>query len=169
MNTSYCFNRGLSPVCLELNPLRAGIEERVGAAGRNSWHNFEKSCDNRERDFHKHPGFRLLLKSLHPDPKQPLSEGEELDLAMQIHAAWREHFDAEEKRVAEEKAAAALAKEEKHAAAIIQSRQRSPFAAFALGTRDFCLRLASAMNRDLEPVQLPDGLYGLFRRERRRA
>ena len=26
---------------IELNPLRAKIESKVGAAGRNSWHNFE--------------------------------------------------------------------------------------------------------------------------------
>jgi REP element-mobilizing transposase RayT len=153
---------------VELNPLRAQLEEKVGAAGRNSWHDFEKSCDKRERDFRKHPGFRILLRSLHPDPEKPLSESEEFELAMKLHAAWREHFDAEEKRIAEEKAAAALAQTEKRLAELATSRRRSPFAAFALGTLDFCQGLAAAMGRDLEPVLIEPGLYGLFRRERRR-
>ena len=153
---------------IELNPLRSGIESKVGAAGRNSWYNFEQSCRGKERDFSKHPGFQLLVKALHPDPVKPLSPGEELELAMKTYAAWREHFDAEEKRLADERAAAALAKEEHRAAELTQSRQRSWFDALVVGDLEYCRRQAIRLHRpDTEPIELAPGLYGLFRRQRR--
>ena len=153
---------------IELNPLRSGIESKVGAAGRNSWYNFEQSCRGKERNFSKHPGFQLLVKALHPDPDKPLSPGEELELAMKTYAAWREHFDAEEKRLADERAAAALAKEEQRAAELTQSRQRSWFDALVVGDLEYCRRQAIRMHRsDTEPIELAPGLYGLFRRQRR--
>ena len=153
---------------IELNPLRARIEEKVGAAGRNSWHNFEKSCGPGEADFSKHPGFQMLVKTLNPDPQQPLSAGEELELALKTLAAWRETFAAEEKRLAEERAEAALAKAEERVAQIEISRRKSPFDAVALGSRSFCIQKATDWECDYQPVQLEDGLFGLFRRERRR-
>ena len=154
---------------IELNPLRAGIEEKVGASGRNSWHDFDKSCEGRERDFRKHPGFKILVKALHPHPDQALSPGEEFELAMKTYAAWREGFDAEEKRLAEERREAALAKAEKRATEVITSRRRSFFDAMVVGELSFCRRMASAWGRgNTEPVLLAPGLYGIYRRERQR-
>ena len=153
---------------IELNPLRARIECKVGAAARNSWHNFEQSCSGKECDFRKHIGFQLLIKALHPHPDKPLTPGEELELAIKTYAAWREHFDAEEKRLAEERVAAALAKEEQRATELTQSRQRSWFDALVVGSLEYCRRQAIRMHRsDTEPIELAPGLYGLFRRQRR--
>ena len=85
--------------------------------------NFDKSCGAGEADFSKHPGFKMLVKTLNHDP-QPLSAGEELELAMKSLAAYRETFDAKEKRVVEERAAQNAI-----------SRRKSPFDALDLGSR----------------------------------
>ena len=68
----------------------------------------------------------------------------------------------------EERAAAVLAKDDKRAAELRQSRQRSWFDALVVGSLEYCRRQAERMHRsDTEPIELAPGIYGLFRRQRR--
>jgi len=101
--------------------------------------NFDKSCGAGEADFSKHPGFKMLVKTLNHDP-QPLSAGEELELAMKSLAAYRETFDAKEKRVVEERAAQNAI-----------SRRKSPFDALDLGSRSLTVLDLPKISRGRDP------------------
>ncbi len=150
---------------IELNPLRAGLELKVGEAGRNSWYAFEKACGSDDGDFRKHPGFPLLMRCLHPDETDQLSPEKQLELALKLHADWREHFAAEEKRVAEERTAA----EQEKTAPPAQAQRRSLCGAIVIGGLEFCRRTAARLGLEIEPEEIEPGLFGLFRRYRRHA
>ncbi len=109
-----------------------------------------------------------VTKSVHENPVSGLMGAcplFSLELALKLHADWREHFAAEEKRLAEERAAA----EQEKTAPPAQAQGRSLCGAIVIGGLEFCRRTAARLGLEIEPEEIEPGLFGLFRRHRRHA